>query len=95
MKANHTMGPWEIPDDRPISHGYIKSKLMESVVCVVEPDLHHAGEQRGNMRLISTAPDLLRACIVAMDWLADKGMDPDHIEMRRIRTAIAKATGVK
>ena len=36
-------------------------------------------------------PDLLRGCIVAIDWLADKGVDMDHVEAKRIRDAIALA----
>ena len=43
--------------------------------------------------LIAAAPSLLRALIVASDWLADNGVPADHVEMVRIREALAKATG--
>lgn len=46
---------------------------------------------RANARLIAAAPELLRACITAMDWLADKGVPHDHVEVKRILAAIAKA----
>lgn len=38
--------------------------------------------------------DLLRACIVAIDWLADKGIPADHPEAQGITAAIAKAIEV-
>lgn len=40
---------------------------------------------------IAAAPDLLKALVVAADWLADKGVPADHVEMVRIRVAIAAA----
>lgn len=40
--------------------------------------------------LIAAAPELLRSLEIAADWLADKGVPADHVEMIRIRAAIAK-----
>lgn len=34
--------------------------------------------------------ELLKRLIVANDWLADKGIPAEHIEMVRIREAIAQ-----
>jgi|GEM_PF-3969595 len=42
---------------------------------------------------IELFPDLLKSCIVAVDWLSDKGVSPDHVELKRIRAAISKAEG--
>lgn len=42
-------------------------------------------------RLIASNTELLRCLIVACDWLADKGVPSEHIEMRRIHAAIANA----
>ena len=46
-----------------------------------------------NGHLLAAAPDLLKALIVAQDWLGDKGVPVDHIEMKRIMAAIEKAEG--
>lgn len=48
-------------------------------------------EQEAKDRLIASNTELLRCLIVACDWLADKGVPSEHIEMRRIHAAIANA----
>jgi len=41
----------------------------------------------------SSAVEIARLLRRAAERLADKGISPDHIEMNRIRAAIAKAEG--
>ena len=89
MNLKHTPGPWNIPNDHPLKHGCIKAVASEDLICRVECDLNHKGEQLANMRLISAAPDLLAAVHQAVDLcdLREGGT------MALALAAIAKATG--
>jgi hypothetical protein len=82
----HTPGPWDIYERNPplrggYDHSVFRADLgLDLLVC----DVYGAG----NARLIAAAPDLLAACKDALDRYG-----PNTPAGRRIRAAIAKATG--
>ena len=90
MTTAHTPGPWhsmEFSDVVTSQSGWVVAR--GGPVGGSRPAADE--EVWANARLIAAAPDLLEACITAIDWLADKGVDPNHSEAKRIRAAIAKA----
>jgi len=93
--TGHTPGPWVYEPYE--SDAYrVKSEDYGGIALLHDPIRHDQGlmdEVEADARLIAAAPDLLERLIVATDWLADKGVPFDHVEMMRIRAAIAKATG--
>lgn len=84
-KTNHTPGPWKIGmRPGPIVYGAKGEQVADLTARLVADD-----ETRGNIRLITAAPDLL-ACL--LDVLDADG-DLNVMDFDRYRAAIAKATG--
>ena len=86
-ESSHTPGPWFV--GKSARNGARVFATQFGTDGVVAAGI----ENRANARLIAAAPDLLRSCIVAIDWLSDKGVPADHVEMRRLRDAVAMTEG--
>ena len=94
--TQHTPGPWAIKNGRCI---YGSGDFIKPFVASVEDD-HNDAETVANARLISSAPDLLNACLCALADL--EGLletdcfstdDPAYLTIQELRAAITKATG--
>ena len=71
---SHTPGPWEIVDERTV-YGPPNEHGSDRFICDVGDTLEalegDCPEADANARLIAAAPDLLYACISALDDLRD------------------------
>jgi predicted NAD/FAD-dependent oxidoreductase len=88
-RVKHTPGPWHIEADDGSSPA-----AMEECLAICTDDAHIAfafDDQKANARLIAAAPELLEACISALDLLSDKYHAEDGPVGKMIRAAIAKA----
>lgn len=94
MSAQHTPGPWTLNkgNRKPII-GFDVKDGGPLLPIVPEVHGHSAAEAKRNARLISAAPDLLEACIAYMRDRTDAGCTADSAAVKRMRAAIAKATG--
>lgn len=87
MQTKHTPGPWRVGmKPGPIIYGTRGEQVADLTAQFVPDD-----ETRGNVRLITAAPELL-ACL--LDVLDADG-DLDVMDFDRYRAAIAKATGTE
>jgi hypothetical protein len=93
----HTPGPWVV-----VEHSWSRTGIFANHICVASLDISDEADDEtqaewaaamdANAQLISAAPDLLRACEVALAALLERpgyqGSTPDML-----RAAIAKAQG--
>ena len=106
MEAKHTPGPWETK--REYSHGPIIIMGGDGKPVVVCREKRDPEEYEANVLLMSAAPELLQALIIARDIVIEtiEAIGPcDHSvnicccgyrsDLEDINAAIAKATGVK
>lgn len=100
--SKHTPGPWTIERRADDGHrsgaqlGIIRGPKKSQWIADV--GLLHENDDRGgslaNAHLIAAAPELLEACIAALDEYEANDCDPEWCPaMNALRTAIAKATG--
>ena len=93
MNANkHTPGPWGIEENEMLGRDIVADGL-KAVICtqVYNP---------ADASLIAAAPDMLEALEHAEKFVSSFELDQDYTDgqvetINAIRTAIAKATGVK
>lgn len=99
--TKHTPGPWEIGETA--RDCILGRNGCRFTICVMQNT--HRPEQKANARLIAAAPELLEACLAAVDDLEwhqaqDAEMsecDPEEVagigSLEFLRAAIAKAIG--
>ena len=91
--TEHTPGPWQIDQDdvrRGVFHLYAWDRdLLERRIA--DPDIYDARDN-ANARLIAAAPELLEACETTLANLAP-AYASEHLVIKRLRAAIAKARG--
>ena len=86
-QSKHTPGPWHLVHHRP---NLFKVETNRTVICDTFGGL--SGETMANARLISAAPELLRALEwIVDDWerVTERTLPDDH----EAKAAIAKAKG--
>jgi hypothetical protein len=91
--SEHTPGPWRVAfGNRLEIHGpkdeigWPKSIVYNAGLCTDE-------EAQANARLIAAAPELLAACIDALEVEETMAQCPDSELASRLRAAITKAKG--
>lgn len=108
METKHTPGPWQATRNsafweiNPANAGDNGTPFAVADVCASAPGFPDGGLQEANARLVSAAPDLLEAAKAARDVLAtairanwEGATDDDiadHVTIKRLDAAIAKAT---
>jgi hypothetical protein len=100
--AKHTPGPWVVGPIIALENISITSENGESVIGTAKNLEIYAATYRNlrplaaeceaNARLIAAAPDLLAACIDALEVEEKMAQCPDSELAARLRAAIAKAT---
>jgi len=85
--TSHTAGPWKVNFESFCPEWAIITTAGGSIVANVNAD----HRQEANARLISAAPDLLRAAVAALTIVARE--QPDGSIMADLLAAIAKADG--
>ena len=83
--TQHTPGPWYVYDTWHQFEIIPSEDLNEPPLCVVE--------RPSDARLIAAAPELLAACIDALEVEENMAQCPDSELAKRLRAAIAKAKG--
>lgn len=86
----HTPGSWKVVE-APAYDGYGNPIPYYAVMAGERTIVDNGYGSKEDAHMISAAPNMFRCLLVACDWLADKGVPADHIEMVRIREALAKA----
>jgi len=99
--SKHTPGPWQISwntfnggENHGIySNGELDLKGHQIAIVNWWPTLGTDNEQQGkaNAKLISAAPDLLYASVVALEMLIDRGLE-DSMPAKLLKEAINKTT---
>jgi len=111
-ESKHTPGPWEADDDMVIAPGQPKRRFgsdrqFSGPFIVTQCGLYTSPDREtvlANARLIAAAPELLKACKSAWEWLMDIAQHNeaahaafvatrDNRDINVIRAAIAKAEG--
>jgi hypothetical protein len=82
----HTEGPWRV-----IHHGGDSYGVQMGRIGGFMLDAHSNPE--ANARLMAAAPDMLRACRHALDWLASYPGGGASKAYDHVRAALAKAEG--
>lgn len=86
----YTPGPWDIDEHRP----WITSLTTESVVAVIEADVHHDGEREANAKLIAKAPEMIALISETLnkldDWLREDLSDEIKAQMLRLEDKLQK-----
>lgn len=98
-EVKHTPGPWVLFDvggdngTRPAQCPAAEA-TKQSILTVTEEGgtTFAAVLKKGDALLIAAAPDLLAACLLGVEALDSLGL-VGAVECKRIRAAIAKATG--
>lgn len=90
MNKNHTSGPWHVAESPNHHSPFITNATGKGTIA---NSVHGttSAEQEANARLIAAAPELLEACETALENLAPL-YSSEHLVMKRLRAAIAKAT---
>lgn len=105
-KVKHTPGPWQVcagfiktyyPSDALIVNAGTRTSDVAWVPCRYEDLPEMDVTQRANAALIAAAPDLLDACIAALEVIDELiGADYDITgEQAKCKAAIAKAKGLQ
>jgi hypothetical protein len=105
--ATHTPGPWKHDGEKWNDDSYKEGKAWVStdreypgslLICRMADRPPDNGEMElgeqitfANARLIASAPELLKACKLALENL-EPVYPMDHLVMKSLRAAIAKAT---
>lgn len=103
-ESKHTPGPWTIEavyiGRERVNFGEYRFPHQAAPNCAGHSRQYPREQAEANARLISAAPDLLRALIVALPYIAALSPtqdDPEQSEARAVHklmtTAIAKAEG--
>ena len=85
MKTKSSPGPWSL------RHAFGKYELSYDDDMIADMKMSGLPEDADNARLISAAPDLLEALLVARDYTAYAQAEP--ADMALIDAALAKALG--
>ena len=87
MTEQHTPGPWRICTCdlgyQPLGHRDAEKRIV----------IRASPSVQANARLIAAAPELLAACIDALEVEENMAQCPDSELAKRLRAAIAKAKG--
>ncbi len=88
----HTPGPWRVAIGSRLEIRGPKDEIGWPVPVVYNAGLHTDETAQANARLIAAAPELLAACIDALEVEEKMAQCPDSELAARLRAAIAKAT---
>jgi hypothetical protein len=104
MKSNlkHTKGPWEVYEDDFRCHNGIESQSAGTSIVVFGEEIGVRGEtieeQKANTRLISCAPEMLDALIMAYRSLINERKAQNgrgyHYTIETLGNIIERATGM-
>lgn len=89
----HSDGQWQAGYDSYTGKHYVDTAGDLPVICVE----HHRGNERSNCRLMAAAPELLEACTLAMNELANSGQQdkPEYPTFQALCKAFDKAKGIQ
>jgi hypothetical protein len=98
MKTQHTPGPWKFvktiqhPEEKDQAVSFIQTPKTCYDLCFMK-SFFTEEEAEANARLIAAAPELLNACLLAIERLDINNMEGEENEfINEIKEAIQKAT---